>query len=123
MKKEILTSAIALSLVAPFAGAAVKKLDGTNGIVTSSFPAGLTTYRVIDCAGGTVTLSSADEWVLDGITFVENGVLEIEAGTIIRGELASSINTNDVGALVITRSGRIDAQGTASDPITRFPCR
>ena len=117
MKKEILTSAIALSLVAPFAGAAVKKLDGTNGIVTSSFPAGLTTYRVIDCAGGTVTLSSADEWVLDGITFVENGVLEIEAGTIIRGELASSINTNDVGALVITRSGRIDAQGTASDPI------
>lgn len=117
MKKEILTSAIALSLVAPFAGAAVKKLDGTNGIVTSSFTAGLTTYRVIDCAGGTVTLGSTDEWVLDGITFVENGVLEIEAGTIIRGELASSIDTNDVGALVITRSARIDAQGTASDPI------
>jgi len=117
MKKEIITSAIALSLVAPFAGAAVKKLDGTNGIVTTSFTAGLATYRVIDCAGGTVTLSNADEWILDGITFVENGVLEIESGTIVRSELSSGLGVNDVGALVITRSARIDAQGTASDPI------
>lgn len=131
MKKIMLTSAVA-AMSAIAADAAVIKIDGTNGISNTSFTAGTptTTYRIIDVSvvdggagdadatvDGVLTLSSSNEYILDGVTFVENGVLKIEAGTIIRGELQSAPDVQDAGTLVITRSARIDAQGTADSPI------
>ena len=140
MKRPIIYTAItALSI--GLAQAAVVKLDGSNGIVTSSFTSGSpsTTYRVIDVSLKDGTSSDADgikngilelkdalpsidggddtQYILDAITFVENGVLKIPAGSIIRGEPRSASLVNDPGTLVITRSARIDAQGTPANPI------
>ena len=116
--KKLFINIVATMLSFTAVNAAIIELDGTNGIVTSTITAGSgTTYSVIDAAGGTVTLSATDEYILKNITFVENGVLKIEAGTIIRGEPRSSTQLNDPGSLVITRSARIDAQGTPSNPI------
>lgn len=133
MKKVLTTTAFA-ALAAMAAEAAIIKIDGSNGISTVDFTSSATpatTYRVIDVAAvdgtaadadgvanGVFTLGDGtDEYVLDAITFVENGVFKIPAGTVIRGELQSAPDVQDAGTLVITRTARIDAQGTASDPI------
>jgi hypothetical protein len=50
-------------------------------------------------------------YVLQGTVFVENAALRIEAGTRIVGEGAS------IGALVISRTGQIFAEGRADAPI------
>ncbi|MEO0508244.1 MAG: hypothetical protein AAF065_00100 [Verrucomicrobiota bacterium] len=65
---------------------------------------------------GDATLNSSDQYILTEITYVTNGTLTIPAGTIIRGEQTTGAN-NDPGALVITRSAQIDAQGTAANPV------
>ncbi len=133
MKKVLTTTALA-ALAATAANAAIIKLDfsASNTIVTSDFTAGApaTTYLEIDVSAadgtaddvdgvvdGVLTLGGGNEYILDGITFVENGVLKIEPGTIIRGELQSGPDVQDAGTLVITRTARIDAQGTADSPI------
>ena len=122
MKLQSITLASLLGLSTVLNAAVIKIENGgtaISGVTPSGFTAAATgtTYTTIDCAGGTVTLSSANEYVLDNITFVTNGVLEIEPGTIVRGEPRSDSSKNDPGALVITRTARIDAQGTASSPI------
>lgn len=63
------------------------------------------------------TWSGANEYILTDIIYVTGGTLTIEPGTIIRGEPSTGIGNFDPGALVVTTSGRINAQGTASDPI------
>lgn len=51
-------------------------------------------------------------YLLNGFVYVEDGAdLTIEAGTIIKGDLASK------GSLIITKTGTIHAQGTACEPI------
>ena len=65
---------------------------------------------------GDANLSSSDQYILTEITYVVNGKLTIPAGTIIRGEQTTGSN-NDPGALVITRTAQIDAQGTAGNPV------
>ena len=68
---------------------------------------------------GNVTWSSKNTYILEGLVFVNDGqVLTIEPGTVIRGrtgqgELAS--------ALIVTRGGKINAQGTPEAPII-FTC-
>jgi trimeric autotransporter adhesin len=63
-------------------------------------------------------------WYLSGAVFIGNNSqdpsaavgnkLEIEPGTVIRGDTSSS----NPGVLIITRGSDIDAQGTAAEPIT-----
>jgi len=127
MKTQLLAlSAIAGISAASVASAAVVKITngGTaiDGVTPGGFTASATgtTYTTIDCSeasDGVVTLNASNEYVLDNITFVENGVLVIPAGTIIRGEPRSASSKNDPGTLVITNTARIDAQGTAANPI------
>lgn len=130
MNKLISISALTTVAAACTASAALIKLDGTSALGETQQTISGTTYTFLDVntadgtaadADGTVNgvleLSSADEYILDNITFVDNGVLKIQAGTIIRGEPRSAHTSNDPGALVITRSARIDAQGTRSNPI------
>ena len=133
MNKLISISALTTVAAALTASAALIKLDGTSGLEETQITVGGTngtTYTIIDVndadgttadadgvANGVLELSNDDEYILDNITFVENGVLKIQAGTIIRCEPRSAHTKNDPGALVITRSARIDAQGTRANPI------
>jgi len=62
-----------------------------------------------------VTWTADNEYILDGIVFVTGGAtLTIEPGTMVYGAEGSDL---DAAALVITRTGMIDAQGTATKPI------
>jgi hypothetical protein len=60
----------------------------------------------------TRTLTNDKKYLIKGQTFVRNGkILTIEPGTIIKGDKATK------GTLVIDRGGKIEANGTASQPI------
>ncbi|CAN5206436.1 hypothetical protein BH23BAC3_BH23BAC3_32080 [soil metagenome] len=66
-------------------------------------------------AGETYVWTSDNEYLLDGIVFVEEGAeLYIEPGTTVRGAIGQG---NDASALVITRGAKIFAEGTASNPV------
>lgn len=59
------------------------------------------------------TWSKSNVYLLQGLVYVKNGAtLTIEAGTVIRGD-ASVANS----ALIITKGAKINAAGTASEPI------
>ncbi len=68
-------------------------------------------------AGETYNWTSDNVYILDGLVYLEEGgVLNIEAGTVIKG--AATITTGDnTSALIIARGAQIFANGTASDPI------
>lgn len=93
---NLLTSALVAGVAATSANAAIVKV--TADITTPT------------------TWSSSNEYILTDIIFVEGTTLTIEAGTIIRGEPKSS-GAFDPGALVVTRTGQINAEGTAGSPI------
>ena len=81
-----------------------------------------TTLRITDgtLQGDTDYNWTADnEYILDGLVYLDSGsTLTIEAGTVIRGATESNITTGDnSSALIITRGARIEAVGTADNPI------
>ncbi|SFO30254.1 hypothetical protein SAMN05428949_4860 [Chitinophaga sp. YR627] len=58
------------------------------------------------------TLTADKKYLLDGFVYVKSGVtLTIQPGTVIMGDKA------DKGTLVVTRGGKIMAEGTAEKPI------
>lgn len=58
------------------------------------------------------TLTSDRVWILKGASYVKSGgVLNIQAGTVIKSDVALK------GALVVDKGGRIEALGTAENPI------
>jgi len=60
------------------------------------------------------TLYAKDVNYLSGLVYITNGAtLKIEAGAKIQGKFSGS----DVGALIITRGAKINAQGTVEKPI------
>ncbi|WP_343305965.1 hypothetical protein AAHN97_02445 [Chitinophaga niabensis] len=67
------------------------------------------------------TLNSNTLYYLDGVVAVEGATLTIQPGTIIRGLAGTPASGGNPGTpggvLVITKTGFIDAQGTASCPI------
>ena len=76
---------------------------------------GSTTITDNGSGTGTVTWTSDKVYYLDGLVFVNNGqTLNIEAGTIIK---AKTGQTENASALIITRGGKIIAEGTAEKPI------
>ncbi len=59
-------------------------------------------------------LKKQNTYILKGLVYlVNNATLTIEPGTVIKG----SYSGTDVAALVITRGAKIQANGTATDPI------
>ena len=58
-------------------------------------------------------------YVMEGAVYVPtNGVLHIQAGTVVKARnRGGSPQGTDIGALFVTRGGKIYAQGTASQPI------
>ena len=60
----------------------------------------------------TMTLSKDKKYLIQGQTFVRTGkVLTIQPGTIIKGDKATK------GTLIIDKGGKIEANGTAAEPI------
>lgn len=95
---KIITSLVGVAAMASVASAAIIKKSGD--ITVSE------------------TWTKDNQYILTDLTFVKNdAVLTIEEGTIIRGEPKSGSSAYDPGALVITRTGQIEAEGTPSEPI------
>ena len=108
------------------AGITASSLNGAIiSLTPANFPVGTITALDVNADGQSeyfieqdLTLSDSDEYILEGITFVNNGaILTIPAETVLRGQPRSSETEFNPGALVITREGSIDAVGTASGPI------
>jgi hypothetical protein len=99
---------------------------GQSMPAVAAVPAGFSGGPVIDCPGGSATITSnltsnqvwpsTCEIFLDGTIFVEPGVvLTIEAGTTIKG--LKFPNNPPPTALVFRRGAQINANGTPSQPI------
>lgn len=65
---------------------------------------------------GNRTLDADSIYRFDGYTFVENGELLIEAGTVLIARTEPTTG-DPISGLIITRSATINAQGTADAPI------
>ena len=70
---------------------------------------------------GTHNWVSSNTYVLKGFVYVmSNAVLNIEPGTVIKGVPGTGTGqaaANDFGCLVVTRGGKLNAIGTANNPI------
>lgn len=67
--------------------------------------------------GDSVVWTANNEYLMDGLIYVEDGSrLTIEAGTVIRGKQIPSTGDN-TSALIISRGGKIYADGSAAQPI------
>ncbi len=82
-------------------------------------PAGQQQVAVSADISGNVTWYRTNEYVLDGFIYVLNGaVLNIEAGTVIKGVQEPSAGTGETAsALLVTQGGRIYARGNEDYPI------
>lgn len=70
-----------------------------------------------DLQDGEYSWTNNNEYILDGIVVLNSGgILNIEAGTVIRGKLMSSDNSTS-SILVIARGAQIFAEGTSDAPI------
>lgn len=65
---------------------------------------------------GDRTLSADSVYRIDGYTFVEDGTLTIEPGSVIIAETEPTTG-DPISALIITRTATIMADGTAEEPI------
>lgn len=64
---------------------------------------------------GTVTWKKDKEYIIEGFVFVNDGqTLTIEPGTVVRFKAGEGENAS---ALIVSRGGKIMAEGTADDPI------
>jgi hypothetical protein len=72
-------------------------------------------YETIPNPTGTITLTNDKNWTLSGITYVEDGdTLTIEPCTRIEG---APISGGNPSVLVVQRGAKIEAVGTADEPI------
>ncbi len=68
-----------------------------------------------DVISGNRTLYSDTCYILDGKTWVKNGTLTIQPGTVIKG--IKKATASEASALIVTRNASINAAGTADCPI------
>ena len=69
-------------------------------------------------AGDTYTMTSDQEYIVDGYVYVEAGAtLIIEPGTVVRGRALASNGNDLTSALIITKGAKIIAEGTKDRPI------
>lgn len=67
--------------------------------------------------GETYDWTSGNEYLIDGLVFVEDGAtLNIDPGTVIRGKSSPSTGDN-TSSLIISRGATINAVGNENDPI------
>jgi len=69
-------------------------------------------------AGDTYTMTSDQEYILDGYVYVEEGAtLIIEPGTVIKGSAVPSNGIDLTSVLIIAKGAKIIAEGTLEQPI------
>jgi len=87
-------------------------------LTTVTFAQSVITVTDADIApGATVNWTGNNTYLLDGFVFVEEGaVLNIEAGTVIKGKATPTTGDN-ASALIISRGAQIFADGTKDNPI------
>lgn len=103
-----------ITLGAALAGSAFAQTALTNANYSSQITdvTADATYNIT----ADITLLADQEYVLEGPTFVTNdATITIQEGAIVRGQPTAS--GKEPGMLVITRDGKINAEGTASNPI------
>lgn len=116
MKKYILL----ISAVAALGVSSCRKIE-TDGekeiIIINGGGGGGSTGQTITLSGrisADTVLRKQNTYILKGIVYmVGNKTMTIEAGTVIKGSFSGA----DIGTLVITRGSKINAIGTATDPI------
>jgi hypothetical protein len=93
------------------------EMDGEKEIVVINGGSGSTTGQTITISGrinADTTFRKANTYILKGLVYiVGNHTLTIEPGTVIKGSFSGA----DVAALIITRGSKINAAGTATEPI------
>lgn len=76
---------------------------------------GLASFDGYDAGTKTYKMLEKNTYILNGFVYVnKDQTLEIEAGTVIKGLPGQA---GDASALIITRGGKIMAEGTADNPI------
>ena len=104
MKKLVLTALLAATAIMGSRTAAVAQTVCPTAPAPISIPAGVLT--------GTTNWTSNNIYLINGNVVVGPGaVLNIAPGTIIKGDRVSN------GTLIVARGGRIEAIGTATQPI------
>ena len=92
---------------------------------------GITEMVKVEVAVGVVVITDADlegnntyywtrdkEYLLDGLVYLEEGgVLNIEAGTVIKAKATPSNISDNATSLIITKGAQINAEGTSTAPI------
>jgi len=115
MKKYVLYVA-ALAAIA-VTGCRKIEMDGEKEVIIVTQPGTGTSGQTITLSGrinADTTLRKANNYILKGLVYiVGNHTLTIEAGTVIKGSFSGS----DVAALIITRGSKINAVGSAVEPI------
>jgi hypothetical protein len=92
-------------------------------VCASTASAGIIEVSSNIAAGTTNTWVATNTYLLKQVIYVEtNAVLRIEPGTVIKGATGLNVNAtpgipNAVSGLVVTRGGRLFAEGTAARPI------
>ncbi|MCU7548292.1 hypothetical protein OCK74_04160 [Chitinophagaceae bacterium LB-8] len=90
--------------------------SNNNGSNNGGNNGGNTTGQTITLAGKIdkdTTLKANNSYILNGLVYItNNATITIEPGTTIKGQY-----TDPVGGLVITRGAKINAKGTATNPI------
>ena len=82
-------------------------LTGRNGLAGN--------VQVTKNISGIETWSHTNDYVLNGFIYVlDGGALNIEAGTVIKAKPGQDANTS---CLIVTRGGKIFANGTSNSPI------
>ena len=116
MKKYILSFASLLALVT-FSCRKIETDGEKEIVVINGGGAGSATGKRVELSGRITkdtTLRKGDENILKGKVYIANGAtLTVEAGAVVK----SSFTGSDVAVLVITRGSKINARGTATDPI------
>ncbi|HZH99992.1 MAG TPA: hypothetical protein VEX63_02530, partial [Flavisolibacter sp.] len=116
MKRNMLCLAALAALA--FAGCRKIEMDGEKEvIVINGGGTGTSTGKRVELSG-TISkdtiLRKGDDNLLKGIVYITNGTtLTIEKGTLVKGSFSGA----DVATLVITRGAKINAVGTAEEPI------
>jgi len=115
MKKYLVFAAAVATLA--ITGCRKIETDGEIQVVVVNGGGGGTTGQTITLQGrinADTTLRKGNTYILKGLVYmVGNHTMTIEAGTTVKGSFSGS----DVAALIITRGSKINAVGTAAEPI------
>ncbi len=100
-------------------------------LLTATSAMAQTQVRVTADITSNTTWSNSNEYLLDGLIFVDGGAtLTIEAGTVVRGVLNTDITTGDGAAALVVRkapsswpSARPSSPSSSPPPRTTSPTR